>query len=180
MSAIRRILFGLIEREGGFVDHPDDPGGATRWGITERVARQEGYLGPMAEFPRDLAYGIYERRYWRDTGFHLLAEHSMAIAAELLDSGVNLGPHWPATWLQRWLNAFNRRQKDYPDLKVDGKVGFRTAGALGAYLGRRSEAVLLRALNCSQGVYYLDLVENPARGGRDESFIYGWLARRVG
>ena len=41
----------LIGHEGGFVDHPSDPGGATRYGITERVARANGYTGSMREFP---------------------------------------------------------------------------------------------------------------------------------
>ena len=37
----------LIAREGGFVDHPADKGGPTRWGITQAVARRHGYMGQM-------------------------------------------------------------------------------------------------------------------------------------
>ena len=36
---IDQLVDGLIAREGGFVDHPADRGGATNWGITEAVAR---------------------------------------------------------------------------------------------------------------------------------------------
>ena len=48
----------LLGHEGGFVDHPSDPGGATRWGVTERVARQWGYAGSMRELPVETAKAI--------------------------------------------------------------------------------------------------------------------------
>lgn len=65
-------------------------------------------------------------------------------------------------WLQRWLNAFNHRGVLYPDLITDGVIGPRTLNALSHYVIRRGsegELVLLRALNCSQGQYYLELAE---------------------
>ena len=43
-----RLIDDLIEREGGFVNHPADRGGATCFGITEAVARAHGYSGAMA------------------------------------------------------------------------------------------------------------------------------------
>ena len=61
---IERLLEALIEREGGYVDHPADRGGATRFGITEAVARAHGYRGPMRLLPRDEALAIYRRLYW--------------------------------------------------------------------------------------------------------------------
>src|SRR3546814_18148271 len=53
------LIEAVIAREGGYVDDPADRGGATRWGITERVARQPGYAGAMRAFPRDEAAAIY-------------------------------------------------------------------------------------------------------------------------
>jgi glycosyl hydrolase family 108 len=41
------LIDGLIDREGGFVDHPADKGGPTCFGITQAVARAHGYAGPM-------------------------------------------------------------------------------------------------------------------------------------
>ena len=46
------LIDGLIEREGGYVDHPADKGGPTCFGITQAVARAQGYAGPMRELPR--------------------------------------------------------------------------------------------------------------------------------
>lgn len=40
MTDIDRLIDAVIAREGGFSDHPADRGGATRWGITEAVARR--------------------------------------------------------------------------------------------------------------------------------------------
>ena len=44
---IDRLIEEVIEREGGYVDHPADRGGPTRWGITEAVARRQGYMDDM-------------------------------------------------------------------------------------------------------------------------------------
>lgn len=174
-----QIIAGLIEREGGYVDHPDDRGGATRWGITEAVARENGYTGDIRDLPRDLAERIYLAKYITGPGFGRVAEISERIAEELADSGVNMGPGVPIAWLQRWLNAFNRQGRDYPDIAADGVIGSKTLAALESYLSRRGaegERVMLTALNCSQGARYLELAEGRAR---NESFLYGWVRTRV-
>ena len=49
---VNELIDELIEREGGYVNHPSDRGGPTRFGITEAVARAHGYAGAMAELPR--------------------------------------------------------------------------------------------------------------------------------
>ena len=46
------LVDGVIDREGGFVDHPADKGGPTCFGITQAVARAHGYAGPMRLLPR--------------------------------------------------------------------------------------------------------------------------------
>ena len=48
------LLEALIEREGGYVYHPADKGGPTRFGITQDVARAQGYHGDMRDLPREL------------------------------------------------------------------------------------------------------------------------------
>lgn len=176
---MRALVAGIIDREGGYVDHSSDAGKATRYGITQATARANGYAGDMRELPRALAEDIYRRRYVTDPGFDKVADISEKIAEELADSGVNFGPSVPSVWLQRWLNGFNRRGADYPDLRVDGAIGPATLAALRAFLavrGPEGELVMVRALNCTQGARYLELAEGREK---NESFLYGWLRTRV-
>lgn len=177
---IDELIDALIEREGGFANHPADRGGRTKYGITEAVARAQGYRGAMRNLPRDEAATIYKRLYWLRPRFDQVAKRSAKIAAELFDTGVNMGPAVAATFLQRALSALNRERKDYPDLVPDGKIGPATLAALDAFLKIRrpgGEAVLLRALDALQGERYLRLAE---RRPANEAFLYGWLANRLG
>ncbi len=80
---IDTLLDELIEREGGYVDHPADRGGPTCWGVTEATARTAGWTGPMRALPRTLALDIYRRRYWASPGLDRVAERAPALAAEL-------------------------------------------------------------------------------------------------
>jgi lysozyme family protein len=188
------LVDGLIEREGGFVANPADKGGPTRFGITEAVARANGYRGAMRSLPRDEAAAIYKRLYWLRPRFDEVAKRSPRIAAELFDTGANMGPAVAATFLQRALTALNRNSGDYPDLVPDGRIGPHTLAALDAFLairgsspavglaggeqqGASGEIVLLRALEALQGERYLRLAE---RRPANEAFLYGWLANRVG
>ena len=175
------LIDALIEREGGFVDHPADKGGPTCFGITEAVARAHGYAGAMRDLPREDAAGIYRRLYWLRPRFDQVARRAPRVAAELFDTGVNMGPAVAATFLQRALTALNRNGKDYPDLTPDGRVGPMTLHALDSFLtarGKRGgETVLLRALEALQGERYLRLAE---RRPANEAFLYGWLANRIG
>lgn len=174
------LIDELIEREGGYVDHPADRGGPTRFGITETVARMHGYAGAMRDFPREQAAAIYERLYWRRPRFDAVDELCPRVAAELFDTGANMGPTVAATFLQRALTALNRNATDYPDLVPDGRIGEATLAALESFIairGAGAETVLLRALEALQGERYLRLAEKrPA----NEAFLYGWLANRIG
>ena len=174
------LIEELLEREGGYVCHPADRGGPTRFGITEAVARAHGYAGAMADLPRDEAAAIYRRIYWLRPRFDQVARHAPRAAAELFDTGVNMGPAVAATFLQRALTALNRNGRDYPDLVPDGRIGPSTLAALKAFLkarGESGETVLLRALEALQGERYLRLAE---RRPANEAFLYGWLANRIG
>jgi len=178
---VDRLIDELVEREGGYVDHPVDRGGPTSFGITEAVARAHGYAGPIGLLPREEAAEIYKRLYWLRPRFDEVARRSWRIAAELFDTGVNMGPAVAVTFLQRALTALNRGGKDYLDLTPDGRIGPMTLFALDAFLQARGtqtgETVLLRALAALQGERYLRLAE---RRPANEAFLYGWLANRIG
>ena len=180
-QGIEHLLDALIEREGGYVNHRADRGGPTRYGITEAVARAHGYRGAMSQLPRDEAAAIYRRLYWLRPKFDQVSARAARIAAELFDTGVNMGPAVAATFLQRALTALNRNGKDFTDLVPDGRIGPRTLAALDGFFearGKRGgETVLLRALEALQGERYLRLAE---RRPANEAFLYGWLANRIG
>lgn len=173
------LIDEVIAREGGYSNHPADKGGPTRWGVTEAVARSHGYRGDMKAFPRVEAVAIYRRLYWLRPAFDRVAAHAPKLAAELFDTGVNMGPPIAAGFLQRALNALNRGAADFPDIPVDRQIGDRTVAALKAFLATRGtagEEVLLKAVEALQGERYLSLAESrPA----SEAFLYGWLANRL-
>ena len=176
--ALDETIDPLIEREGGYSNHPSDRGGPTKYGITEAVARAHGYQGSMRQLPREEAAAIYKRLY--RPRFDQVAKRSQAIAAELLDTGVNMGSAVAVTFLQRALSALNRNQKDYADLLPDGRIGPATLSALDTFVSLRgagADEVLLRALDTLQGERYIRLAE---RRPANEAFLYGWLANRIG
>ena len=123
-AAIALILAAVFAVEGGYVNHPSDPGGATNHGITERVARQNGYTGSMRDLTRDRAAEIYERQYIEQPGFLPLVEIDAAVAEEVIDTAVNMGPARPSRFFQRAVNATCNTS-----LQVDGKIGPQTVKA---------------------------------------------------
>lgn len=177
---VTQLIDRVIGVEGGYSNHLADKGGPTRWGVTEQVARAYGYTGPMMSLPRVVAVEIYRKRYLIEPGFDRVAVIAPKLASELFDTGVNMGTGIPGGFLQRALNAFNRRGRDYPDLTVDGRVGSITIARLEAFLkqrGKAGETVLIRACDVQQGARYLDICE-----GREanEEFAFGWFANRIG
>lgn len=180
MSELKtRTINGIIKVEGGYVDDPDDSGGATNFGITEKVARDFGYTGDMRDLPRNTAFNIYASRYWGPLQLSIIELMSSPVAEEMADTAVNQGVSRAARFLQRSLNVLNKKGTLYPDLIVDGQLGQQSIRAFGDYLayrGDEGETVLLRMLNSLQGAFYVELAE---RREKDESFIYGWFKNRV-
>ena len=177
---VTQLIDDVIGREGGYSHHPADRGGATRWGITKAVARAHGYRGDMRSFPRDEAVRLYKRIYWERPGFARIGDIAPAIASELFDTGVNMGPGVAVSFLHRALNALNRGASDYADIVPGVRVDDATVSALSTFLMKRAphgEAVLMKALEALQGERYLDLAE---RSPANEAFFYGWLANRLG
>lgn len=179
IQTIDEMLAAMLNNEGGYVNDPNDRGGETNHGITVAVARANGYTGDMRAMTRSQALDIYRSQYFVRPGFKAVFDVSPGIAAEMLDTGVNMGPKVAATFLQKCLNVLNRVQKDYGDILVDGDCGPTTIAALQAFLNKRGdegESVLLKMLNCLQGARYIELALNREA---NETFVYGWIANRV-
>lgn len=176
---IDHIIDGILRREGGYSNNPNDAGGETNHGITLKVARRYGYTGPMRELPRETAREIYRSMYWEEPKFNLVAQVSPKVAEELCDTGVNMGTATAIKFLQRSLNALNKRGEYFSDILVDGKMGASTLGAFQQYMNRRGqdgERVMLKALNGLQTERYISLAESREQ---NEDFVYGWIANRV-
>ncbi|HFK9536488.1 TPA: glycoside hydrolase family 108 protein [Acinetobacter baumannii] len=177
---IEQYLEELIKREGGYVNNPNDRGGATKYGITQAVARENGWNGNMKDLPLEFAKSIYKKQYWLEPRFDQVNALSPSVAEELLDTGVNCGPNFAKPLLQRALNLLNNQGKaGWPDLKVDGVYGSATLGALKTYLSKRGkdgEKVLVRVLNIMQGQRYIEICE---RNPKQEQFFYGWINNRI-
>lgn len=179
MKLFDQIITKIIDIEGNYSNNPNDSGGPTKYGITERIARQYGYLDDMKELPLNIAKDIYDKRFWLPLQLDKIEEICPSIVEELLDTGINQGIGRAAEYLQLSLNALNRQGLDYKDIKVDGDIGPATLSALQAYMKKRKEQgeiVLLRALNCLQGSFYINLSQKRQK---DEDFLFGWILNRV-
>jgi lysozyme family protein len=182
---IDKIISELIgiEGDGGGKANKNDAGGCTRWGVTEPVAREEGYKGAMKDLPRDTAEIIYLRKYFVRPRFDQVLLRSRALAAELFEIEVNLPPGKAATFLQRALNGLNDPDGDgnvnYPQLVPDGDLGEKSFIALDAFLALRKtkgEHCLLALINSQQAVYYLERTEARPQ---NKAFLFGWIMNRI-
>ena len=171
-----KVIKGIIDREGGYVNDPRDSGGETNYGITVGTARRFGYLGPMKELTYAQAYHIYAEQYWNPLKLDDISIHSEKIAEEIADTAVNMGVRRAGLFLQRSLNVLNRNQRLYDDVALDGNIGPASLRAFNKYIVRRDEIVLFRMLNCLQGAFYVELAE---RRKKDERFVYGWFLNRI-
>lgn len=180
------IINGVIKVEAGYVNNPDDRGGETNFGITKAVAEENGKIlrsefkwdGTMKNLTKPMAYRIYELEYWSHLKLDDVYKTSPFLADKLFDLAVNCGKVRAVTWFQRALNAFNRKQKDYKDLVVDGGLGNKSLTALEGLVKVRGKdkavRTLLKALICQQGTHYLDI--SLARED-NETFTMGWFER---
>lgn len=116
MSSFDDAFTALLGNEGGYVDNPNDPGGATMWGITERVARAHGYTGAMQDLPQDFAKQIAKACYWDP---FQCDQFDPRIGFQVFDAAYN-GGH-PAEWLQQAAGV-----------SADGIIGAQTVGAVRA------------------------------------------------
>jgi len=182
--AVGSMLTGLYKVEGDYSNHAADRGGATRFGVTEKVARADGYKGDMRVFPKNCFEGekntcadkIYYENYIVKPGFVPVIQLSGPVGEELFGSSVNFGPVRPSKWYQTSINSLCGTK-----LTVDGKLGAGThagAKACQVKLGKKDFCIkMLDSLDAQQKArYYAIVAANPSQ----KVFIKGWLAHRIG
>lgn len=106
----------LLGNEGGYVNDPRDPGGETMWGITKRVATNNGYTRPMRELAQEQARAMYLTLYWNAAHIDRMPDE---LRFHVFDAAVNSGVGQSVRWVQRTVGAVD-----------DGVFGPQTLGAL--------------------------------------------------
>tara|TARA_R110000751_G_scaffold300355_1_gene412055 strand:+ start:865 stop:1326 length:462 start_codon:yes stop_codon:yes gene_type:complete len=105
-----------MKHEGGYVNHPNDPGGETMYGVTKRVAQAHGYFGDMRKLPKSTAKAITEKSYYKAVKGDQL---DRLIAWQLTDAAYNHGNRQAVKFLQRAVGV-----------TADGLIGPRTLAAV--------------------------------------------------
>lgn len=119
MSNFQKCLEIILHHEGGYVNHPKDPGGETNLGVTKRVYEEWGGTKDMKDLTVEDVAPIYKKNYWdRVKGDNLPAGLDLCI----FDFAVNAGPGRAAKMIQRMIGV-----------TVDGGIGPMTLQALGIY-----------------------------------------------
>lgn len=113
----------VLAREGGYVDHPKDPGGATNLGIT--IPTLSNFRGKtvtkedIKNLTRDEAAKIYKKNYWDQCKCDSLP---LPVAALVFDCAVNSGNFRSVSLLQAAVGVY-----------ADGKIGDITISAVGRF-----------------------------------------------
>ncbi len=160
-------LTHVLKIEGGFVDRPDDKGGPTKWGITQRTlsdwrgtpAQRSDVLNLTMSETREIYAGLY----WDVMKLDQVRSGKLALI--LFDQGVNHGPQDAMRMLQKVLvDSFGER------IVPDGVFGPKTEVAIAT----ANEARLCRKLLQAAQLRYVQFVEKKPG---QLVFLEGWLNR---
>jgi lysozyme family protein len=179
MKSVHDIATEIVAREGGFVNDPDDPGGATKYGVTLATMQRLGIDlsgdGKVTEWDlrllsREKAAEIFVTHYFERPR---IAELPEAVQASVFDMYVNAGGN-AVVILQRLLNRMGH------EVTVDGAIGPETVAATRAAFAQ-APAHFADAYGIARRNYYYALADaRPAsrkfartRGGAKG----GWIKR---
>ena len=151
----------ILRWEGGYVNHPADPGGATNKGITQRVyddwrVRQGQAARDVKLLEETELQAIYESGYWIPPRCDLLTDPLDLVH---FDTAVNSGPKRAVRFLQKAVGC-----------NVDGDFGQGTKDAVAAC----DRAAAVTAYCDAREAFYRDIV---ARKPSQAVFLKGWLNR---
>lgn len=157
----------ILKHEGGYVDDPDDRGGATNKGIIQAVYNayrksKQLYLRPVREIEDDEVAEIYRRNYWLDGMCDRLP---FPLAVVHFDFAVNAGITQAFKSLQRVVGT-----------KVDGKFGPNSFEALGKAIRNRGVPALIDAYSDERMAFYITITNNRPVNLK---FLMGWFRRTI-
>ena len=176
------------KHEGGYVDNPNDKGGETYKGVARKKNKNwPGWLiideyKNGSSFPRnletrsdlqDLVKKLFKENYFDPFNGD---EMPLAIACEMFDTAINMGPGQAVKFLQEALNFLNKDERLHKDIAVDGGYGPNTEKCMNHFLRAHSnnEKYLLKLLNGLQCEKYINIMRNDST---QEEFVKGWLNR---
>ncbi|MGX0878882.1 lysozyme family protein [Roseovarius sp. MBR-154] len=157
MQSVEEIAEEIVAREGGFVNDPDDPGGATNFGVTIHTMRRLGLdldrdgdvdVGDVRALSRGQAVAIFIDHFYRRPGIAGLPE---ALRASVFDMYVNAGAN-AVKILQRLLREMGEA------VDVDGVIGPQTQ-AVAARAAQAAPDHIGDAYGIARRNYYLALAD---------------------
>lgn len=172
--------------EGGYANDPDDSGGETYRGISRvHNPKWPGWhyvdeAKKLYNFPSNLKENVtvdglvvqFYEEIWDRLPCKLLPQE---MAEVVFDTAVNMGSGTAVRFLQEALNALNCNQAYWPDVKVDGGFGPKTAAALVFVMEDRGEADLLaKVYSVIRGDYFLEIMKKKPS---QEKFARSWFRR---
>lgn len=179
MLSVRSIAEEIVAREGGFVNDPDDPGGATNFGVTIHTMRTLGLdldgdgdvdAGDVRRLTREQAVDIFIEHYFVRPRIGMLPE---ALQPSVFDMQVNAGSN-AVKILQQLLRDMGL------DIAVDGVIGPQTARAAHAALAAAPDH-LVDAYGIARRNYYYAIGDRrPASrkfARRRDGGKAGWITR---
>ena len=151
-----KCLEAILHHEGGYVNHPKDPGGETNLGVTKRVYEEWGGTKDMKELLVEDVAPIYKKNYWDK-----IKADSLPSGLDLcvFDFGVNAGPGRAAKYLQGQIGTM-----------ADGGIGPNTLAKLEEYLKFTPVEQAFKTYQESRQDYYEQL-------STFSSFGRGWTRR---
>lgn len=167
-----RAVEATLSHEGGYVNHPADKGGPTKFGVSSVTLGEVRGLGRPATADEvkaltlDEAHAIYRLRYWEAPHIDLIRDDR--IACKVFDMAVNAGPMQAVKLLQRAID--HAAPPGVAHVADDGVLGPKTLASLAAC----DPDVVLGAYCSEQASFYLTLIE---RDPTQAAFRSGWLAR---
>ncbi len=169
MATFEAAIDVVLKHEGGYVCHPDDPGGETKFGISKRRY-------PELDIPaltRAEAVAIYRRDFWNPSYEKIPVQK---IADKLFDASLNMDHGDTRPYYETSMQAVSLLQRALNDeggrVDVDGRFGPQTLMAVKLM----PTVILLRAFRARLAWHYAEL---RAQDASRKTFCLGWMRRAV-
>ena len=135
-----KCLETILHHEGGYVNHPKDPGGETNLGVTKRVYVEHGGQKNMKDLTVEDVAPIYKKGYWdKMKGDELPTGLDLCV----FDFGVNAGPGRSAKYLQTMIGTV-----------ADGGIGPNTLAKLKEYVEKHGIEKCIEDFQGARQDYY--------------------------